>query len=123
MPEIPDLEVESEGFGVWEIENYRSLSKREHGPLFHSGVHPWFEEGHSSASILSLIGTRRILLFPYGNNVEHASFYLEQGYEDKPPEGWYACVQFVLVLWNKNDPSIYYHNSIVLPNRKIEGFS
>lgn len=35
--------------------------------------------------------------------------YLEQGHEEdeKAPEGWYACVQFTLVLWNKNDPSIY----------------
>lgn len=54
---------------------------------------------------------RRILLFPFGNNVDHASFYLEQGHEDKPPEAWYACVQFVLILWNKNDPSIYTHHS------------
>ena len=52
MPEIPDLEVESEGFGVWEIENYRSLSRKEHGPVFHSGAHPWFEEGHNSSQYL-----------------------------------------------------------------------
>lgn len=55
---------------------------------------------------------RRILLFPFGNNVDFASFYLEQGREEgdegeKAPEGWYACVQFTLVLWNKNDPSMY----------------
>lgn len=50
---------------------------------------------------------RRVLFFPYGNNVEYASFYLEQGHDDKPPEDWYACVQFAIVLWNPNDPSIY----------------
>ena len=52
---------------------------------------------------------RRILLFPRGNSVDHVSMYLEQGHEDdaKAPDGWYACVQFTLVLWNKNDPSIY----------------
>ena len=51
---------------------------------------------------------RRILLFPRGNNVDHVSMYLEQGHEDdeKAPPGWYACVQFTLVMWNKNDPSI-----------------
>lgn len=28
------------------------------------------------------------------------------------PEGWYACVQFALVLWNPSDPSIYtYHTA------------
>lgn len=52
-------------------------------------------------------GCRRILFFPYGNHVEHASFYLEQAWEKEPPENWYACVQFALVLWNVNDPSIY----------------
>ena len=55
-----------------------------------------------------------MLLFPFGNNVDFASFYLEQGYEDgdqKAPEGWYACVQFSLVLWNKHDPSIYVMHS------------
>ncbi|MCJ1245607.1 hypothetical protein MMC30_002811 [Trapelia coarctata] len=92
LPEIPDLEIEAEGHNTWCIENYRSLAKREHGPIFQCGGFPW-----------------RILLFPHGNNVDHASFYLEQGFEDKPPEGWYACVQFTLVLWNKNDPSIYTH--------------
>lgn len=50
---------------------------------------------------------RRVLFFPHGNNCEFASFYLEQGYEDKPPENWYRCVQFGLVLWNPNDPSIH----------------
>lgn len=47
-----------------------------------------------------------MLFFPYGNHVEHASFYLEHAWEDEPPENWYACVQFALVLWNPNDPSI-----------------
>ena len=52
---------------------------------------------------------RRILLFPFGNNVDFASLYLEQGHddEDKLLDGWYACVQFTLVLWNSADPSIY----------------
>lgn len=54
-------------------------------------------------------GCRRVLLFPRGNNVNHVSMYLEQGHEEdeKVPDGWYACVQFTLVMWNKNDPSIY----------------
>jgi hypothetical protein len=61
---------------------------------------------------------RRILFFPYGNNVEHASFYLEQGFgEEKPPEDWYACVQFALVLWNPNDPSIYTYHSNETPRK------
>ena len=55
---------------------------------------------------------RRILFFPFGNNVDHASLYLEQANTEKPPEGWYCCVQFVLVLWNKTDPTIYTHHGL-----------
>jgi len=80
---------------TWDIENWRTLPKRTHGPAFNAGGHPW-----------------RILFFPAGNNASEAvSFYLEQGFaEDQVPENWYACVQFMLVLWNPNDPSIYVHH-------------
>jgi ubiquitin carboxyl-terminal hydrolase 7 len=91
MPELLDQETEAETYHTWEIKDWRSLIKREHGPLFECGGHPW-----------------RILMFPYGNNVEFASLYLEQGYEEKQmPEDWYACVQFMLVLWNPHDPTMY----------------
>ena len=51
---------------------------------------------------------RRILLFPHGNNVDFLSVYLEHGFEaDKIPEDWVCCVQFSLVLWNPNDPTIF----------------
>jgi ubiquitin carboxyl-terminal hydrolase 7 len=81
MPELVDQETEAETYHTWEIKDWRTLTRREHGPLFECGGHPW-----------------RILMFPYGNNVDFASFYLEQGYEDKQmPEDWYACVQFMLV--------------------------
>ncbi|KAF2269585.1 ubiquitin carboxyl-terminal hydrolase-like protein [Lojkania enalia] len=91
MPELPDQETEAEAWNTWEIREWRTLTRREHGPVFHCGGHPW-----------------RILFFPYGNNVDFASFYLEQGFEEKKvPEDWYACVQFMLVLWNPNDPSMY----------------
>lgn len=55
--------------------------------------------------------SRRILSFPFGNGVEHASMYLEQAHEEKPKEDWYACVQFTLVMWNVVDPSLYIHHS------------
>ncbi|GAB7350994.1 hypothetical protein MBLNU459_g1489t1 [Dothideomycetes sp. NU459] len=96
LPEDPDLEVESETTYTWDIENWRSLPKRHNSPVFECGSHPW-----------------KILFFPAGNNANEAvSFYLEQGYSDteKPPEDWYACVRFMLVLWNPNDPSIYLHH-------------
>lgn len=91
MPELPDQETAAQTFSTWKIEDWRTLTRREHGPLFECGGHPW-----------------RILMFPYGNNVDFASFYLEQGYEDKQmPDDWYACVQFMLVLWNPQDPTMY----------------
>lgn len=43
--------------------------------------------------------------------MDFASFYLEHGFDKEPPEGWYACVQFTLVLWNPHDPSIYAHHT------------
>ncbi|PGH35753.1 ubiquitin carboxyl-terminal hydrolase 7 [[Emmonsia] crescens] len=90
LPENPDLETEAQTYNTWNIENWTKMRRKEHGPVFDCGGAPW-----------------RVLFFPFGNGVEHASFYLEHGYEKPPPEDWYACVQFALVLWNKNDPSLY----------------
>ncbi|KAI4171690.1 MAG: hypothetical protein LQ343_004083 [Gyalolechia ehrenbergii] len=100
LPMLPDLESDFEATHTWQIENYRNMTRKERGPKFQCGGHPW-----------------RILFFPFGNNADYASLYLEQGHddEDKPRDGWYACVQFTLVMWNKNDPSIYsYHTQLVL---------
>ena len=60
-------------------------------------------------------GKRRILFFPFGNHAEHASFYLEHAWEGEPPENWYACVQFALVLSNVKDPSIYVSHGKYIP--------
>lgn len=91
MPKNLEYETEAEVYNTWEIKDWRQLTRREHGPIFECGGHPW-----------------RILFFPYGNNVDFASFYLEQAYEEKHmPEDWYACVEFMLVLWNPKDPTIY----------------
>ncbi|TDZ12865.1 Ubiquitin carboxyl-terminal hydrolase 21 [Colletotrichum sidae] len=80
---------------TWSVEAWRSMSKKEHGPLFQAGGHPW-----------------RILLFPHGNNVDQCSIYLEHGYEaTNIPDNWSCCVQFALVLWNPNDPSLYTHHT------------
>lgn len=44
--------------------------------------------------------------------MDHVSIYLEHGFEaDKVPENWSCCVQFGLVLWNPNDPSLYCHTA------------
>jgi ubiquitin carboxyl-terminal hydrolase 7 len=91
MSRNPEYETEAEVHNTWEIRDWRQLTRREHGPVYECGGHPW-----------------RILFFPYGNNVDFASFYLEQAYEEKEmPQDWYACVEFMLVLWNPKDPTIY----------------
>jgi ubiquitin carboxyl-terminal hydrolase 7 len=64
---------------------------------------------------------RRVLMFPYGNNVDHASFYLEQGYSDGPPEDYTCCAQFGLVLWNPKCPEVYTHHTAHHRFTKEEG--
>lgn len=89
--ELPDIETADETVNTWNITNWRHSQNKEHGPVFECGGFPW-----------------RVLFFPYGNNSDYASFYLEHGYEEnQQPEQWAACVQFLLVLWNPNDPSVY----------------
>ncbi|PLN77676.1 ubiquitin C-terminal hydrolase [Aspergillus taichungensis] len=90
LPQDPDLETEDEAWHTWHIQDWKKLKKKEHGPVFQCAGFPW-----------------RILFFPYGNHADYASFYLEHAWEEEPPENWYACVQFALVLSNVNDPSIY----------------
>ncbi|KFX95987.1 hypothetical protein V490_03572 [Pseudogymnoascus sp. VKM F-3557] len=88
---VEDPEILADAVHTWHIENWTELSRKEHGPVFEAGGNPW-----------------RVLMFPSGNNVEHCSFYLEQGFEEgKVPDDWYCCAQFSLVLWNPNDPSLY----------------
>lgn len=65
---------------------------------------------------------RRILLFPSGNNVDQCSVYLEHGFDAAAvPEDWSCCVQFALVLWNPNNPSIYSHHAAHHRFTKEEG--
>lgn len=92
LPTDPELETLAETHHTWHIQNWSKLPRREHGPTFECGGVPW-----------------RVLFFPYGNQVEHASFYLEHGFdqENPAPEDWYSCVQFALVLWKPSDPSVY----------------
>jgi ubiquitin carboxyl-terminal hydrolase 7 len=92
MPPLPDLETLEETDATWDITNWRDMARREHGPTFQCAGFPW-----------------RVLFFPWGNGVECASFYLEHGFgeNEQPAENWYACVQFLLVLWNPNDPRMF----------------
>lgn len=95
LAELPDLETADEAVYTWNITNWKALEKKVHSETFQCGGHPW-----------------RILFFPYGNQSDHASFYLEHGYEEgQAPEGWASCVQFCLVLSNPNDTKIYMQQS------------
>jgi ubiquitin carboxyl-terminal hydrolase 7 len=90
---------------TWTVENWRTLGKKERGPVFEAGGNPW-----------------RILLFPHGNNIDQCSIYLEHGYDPAAvPDNWSCCVQFALVLWNPNDPSLYTHHAAHHRFTKEEG--
>ncbi|TPX10919.1 uncharacterized protein E0L32_008125 [Thyridium curvatum] len=93
LPEEP--RVLEDAVDTWTVEGWRTLAKKEHGPIFQAGGFPW-----------------RILLFPFGNSVDQCSIYLEHGFDpENVPEDWSCCVQFALVLWNPEDPSIYVHHT------------
>lgn len=118
-------------YHTWEIEAYRSLPKKDHGPIFTAGGYPWYEakpscppprQRMSLGWNLLTRAFRRILIFPQGNNTSHASIYLEHGFDPSDiPEDWSCCVQFSLVLWNPNDPSIYTHHTAHHRFTKEEG--
>ncbi|KAK4238732.1 hypothetical protein C8A03DRAFT_43589 [Achaetomium macrosporum] len=95
-PLVEEPRILEDQVHTWTVENWRALNKKEHGPIFHAGGYPW-----------------RILLFPFGNNVpDQCSIYLEHGFEaNNVPDDWSCCVQFALVLWNKNHPKIFYQHS------------
>ncbi|KAI0472166.1 hypothetical protein GGR56DRAFT_678006 [Xylariaceae sp. FL0804] len=95
-PLLEEPKTLEEVVNTWTVDSWRTLAKKEHGPVFQAGGSPW-----------------RILLFPFGNNVDQSSVYLEHGFEDPSsiPEDWSCCVQFSLVMWNVNDPRLYCHHT------------
>lgn len=105
VPLVDEPKILGDYEHTWTVEDWRSLSKREHGPVFQAGGYPW-----------------RILLFPHGNNIDQSSIYLEHGFDANDiPENWSCCVQFALVLWNPNDPSLYVHHTAHHRFTKEEG--
>lgn len=96
LPRNPDLEILDEIKTEFRIPSWKSLEKRDYGPKFTCGNVPW-----------------RLLIFPFGNNnnADSCSLYLEHNFAEKPAEDWYACVEFLIILANPNDPSIYTTNS------------
>lgn len=49
LPEEP--EILEDVVNTWEIQSWRSLAKREHGPVFEAGGFPWYVETVSPAYI------------------------------------------------------------------------
>ncbi|KAK3939543.1 ubiquitin carboxyl-terminal hydrolase [Diplogelasinospora grovesii] len=104
-PLIEEPRILEDQVHTWTVESWRTLAKKEHGPVFHAGGYPW-----------------RVLLFPFGNNVDWCSIYLEHGFEpNSVPDDWSCCVQFALVLWNPNDPSLYFNHTAHHRFTKEEG--
>lgn len=99
MPVLPDLEVTEIGHHEWHIQDWRALERKTYSESWLLGGFRW-----------------RILLFPQGNTQpDSCAAYLEclpENYdenvapEDQPE--WSACAQFMIVMWNKNDPTIYH---------------
>jgi ubiquitin carboxyl-terminal hydrolase 7 len=60
-------------------------------------------------------------LFPYGNNVDQCSIYLEHGFpSNSVPDDWSCCVQFSLVLWNPEAPTNFWHHTAHHRFTKVE---
>lgn len=103
IPE-PYLDVEDEQTFTWEIDNWRFPDPRSSSA---SGAGSQLQENKRHSEVVNCGGQPwRILLFPYGNNSDSASAYLEHAVDD-PPQDWYCCVQFMLAMWNPQDPSVY----------------
>ncbi|KAG2175621.1 hypothetical protein INT43_001268, partial [Umbelopsis isabellina] len=102
---LPDLELEVEATTVshWEIEDWRGLDKRVHGPEFEVAGYKWCVSFEKT----------KVLLFPHGNNqTEYTSVYLEFSDQAAQPQGWHVCAQFALLVSNPNDPTQYViHNA------------
>lgn len=98
FPPDPDLETLDEHMMEWHIKNYRSQEHKTHSPTFRCGDTPW-----------------RLLMFPFGNQnaVDWCSCYLEHHFEEKekPSDSWYTCVQFLIVAYNPNDPTLFTTNT------------
>ena len=41
LPEMPDLETDTEAISTWSIDDWRALKQKERGPIFECGGQPW----------------------------------------------------------------------------------
>lgn len=51
-PLMDEPKVLEDVVNTWTVENWRSLQKKEHGPVFEAGGYPWYAlSNHSFATI------------------------------------------------------------------------
>ncbi|KAG5518673.1 hypothetical protein PMAC_002642 [Pneumocystis sp. 'macacae'] len=109
LPTLPDLETICETYYTWHVESWQSLGRKAYSPEFTSGNFIW-----------------RMLVFPYGNyQNDQFSIYLECQPSDRMAV-WYCCAQFCIVMWNKNEPSVWAHHYAThrfIPEESDWGFS
>lgn len=101
-----ELEVLEDFDYTWEIDDWKSLDNKVHGPEVTSRGFNW-----------------KPLLFPEGNRTDSISLYLEAAPADKEEkekatengeqkdeeeEDWAVCAQFGLLMWNPEDPTIFH---------------
>ncbi|CAG8743930.1 16626_t:CDS:10, partial [Gigaspora margarita] len=88
-------EIKDFQYHTWKVTNWNNLPGILTGPEFEVGGWKW-----------------HILLYPFGNhNLNKISIYLEFVDQQRENADWHACVQFVLLLWNSEEPMKYvsYH--------------
>lgn len=125
MPTLPDLQVLAAGHSDWHIMDWRTLERKTYSDFWTLGGHKWFDKPFHATLQIAHTG-RRILLFPQGNNQADAcAAYVEcqpeeydENYAAQEQPEWACCAQFMIIMWNKNDPTIYHeHGKIEMPNR------
>ncbi len=42
LPQIQDLEIDTEEVSTWSIDDWRALKNKERGPIFYCGGQPWY---------------------------------------------------------------------------------
>ena len=121
--DAPIVDDPPSGRFTWTIENFSRLSKKIYSDTFHVGGYKWYVDFCPYTSIanacylciwvlnfvrlewwswLTLFATsRRILIFPKGNNVDHLSMYLDVADSAILPYGWSRYAQFSLTVVNQ----------------------
>ncbi|KAG7010221.1 Ubiquitin carboxyl-terminal hydrolase 12, partial [Cucurbita argyrosperma subsp. argyrosperma] len=81
---------------TWRIDNFTRLNiKKLYSEIFISVTSIYM------CVCVGIFSTKRILIFPKGNNVDHLSMYLDVADSASLPYGWSRCAQFSLGVVNQ----------------------